>query len=67
MGLIFHCETSLWAIDLPVASFAFHSSLLTAKIINLVVAHNGFLKIVCIFDTGYFDYTVTFQMIRTAW
>ena len=29
--------------DLPVSSFVFHSSMLTEKCINLVVAHDGFL------------------------
>ena len=42
----------------------FHSSLLTAKSVDLVVAHDGFLcilacimefLIVCIFHKGYFD------------
>ena len=29
-------------MDLPVSSFVFHSSLLTAKSVDLVVAHDGF-------------------------
>jgi len=29
--------------DLPVSSFVFHSSLLTVKSVNLVVARDGFL------------------------
>jgi len=31
-------------MDLPVSSFVCHSSLLTAKSVNLVVAHDGFLS-----------------------
>jgi len=30
-------------MDLPMPSFVFHSSLLTAKSVDLVVAHDGFL------------------------
>ena len=44
---------------LPVSSFVFHSSLLTANSVNLVVAHSGFLcimEIVHLFDSGYFNY-----------
>jgi len=45
----------------------FHSSLLTAKSVNSVVACDGFLwKIFCIFCTGYFDYTVTFQIVSDS-
>jgi len=45
-------------MDLPVPSFAFHLSLLTAKSVDSVVAHNGF-----IFTTGYFNYIVAFQIL----
>ena len=56
-GLIFHCSTLLqpdtyllayhsthnaFFMDLPVSSFVSHSSLLTAKGVNLVVACDGF-------------------------
>ena len=56
-GLIFHCSTSLqpdirilayrstynaFFMDLPVSSFVSHSSLLTGKGVDLVVACDGF-------------------------
>ena len=59
MGLIFHCLTSLqldrcllayrstcsaFFMDLPVSSFVSHSSLLTAKSVDLAVACDGFLS-----------------------
>ena len=47
-------------IDLLVSSFVFHSSLLTAKSVDLVVACDGFLCIIEIvihlFHSGYLDY-----------
>ena len=57
MGLIFHCSMLLqpercllayhstynaFFMDLPVSSFVSHSSLLTAKSVDLGVAHDGF-------------------------
>ena len=71
MGLIFSlfdiassllAYRSTWNVffkDLPVSSFVFHSSLLTVKIVDLVVTCDGFLyvtEIVCIFHSGYLDY-----------
>ena len=56
-GLSFHCSTLLrpdrcllayrsmynaFFMDLPVSSFVSHSSLLTAKSVNLAIAHDGF-------------------------
>ena len=56
-GLFFHCSTLLrpercilahrsmyntFFMDLPVSSFVSHLSLLTAKSVDLVVAHDGF-------------------------
>ena len=56
-GLVFHCSTLLrrerclfefrsmynvFFMDLPMSSFVFHSSLLTVKSVNLVVARDGF-------------------------
>jgi len=46
-------------MDLSVPSFVFHSSLLTAKSVDSVVVHDGFLFISGNFLTGYFDYTVS--------
>jgi len=49
-----------------VPSFVFHSSLLTVKSINLVVARDGFLsvmEIVRIFHSGYLDYRGAFQTV----
>ena len=53
------------------SSFVFHSSLLTVKRAELVVARDGFLctmEIVRIFHSGYFDYRGAFQqfLIHTA-
>jgi len=45
-------------------NFMFHSSLLTMKNINLMVARNGFLcvmEIVCIVHISYLDYRGAFQ------
>ena len=45
-------------MDLPVSYFVFHLSLLTMKVVNLMVHVMGLLcvtKIVCNFHTGYFD------------
>jgi len=50
-------------MDLPV----FHSSLLTMKNVDLVVACDGFLFIMEIFHTGYFDYTVAFQILLDSY
>ena len=59
-SLFFHCSTSLrpdrcllayhstcsaFFMDLPVSSFVSHSSLLTAKNVDLAVAHDGFLSL----------------------
>jgi len=44
----------------------FHSSLLTTKSIDSMVAHDGFLFVtekIPYFHTGYFDYTVAFQIL----
>ena len=52
--------------DLLVSSFVFHSSLLTVKSIDWVVAYDGFLcimEIVCIFHSGRLDYRGTFKFI----
>jgi len=35
---------SAFIMDLPVSSFVYHSSLLTAKSVDLVVVHNGLLS-----------------------
>jgi len=59
-------------MDLPVSSFVFHSSLLTVKSVDWVVAHDGFLCVaekIYIFHSGYLDYRGAFQTvleIRTA-
>jgi len=53
-------------MDLPVSSFAFHSSLLTVKGIDLVVQVMGFLcitEIIHNFHSGYFDYKGAFQKV----
>jgi len=57
--------------DLPASSSVFHSSLLTVKSVNLVVAHDGFLCVTrnCpYFHSGYFFTEVLFKhfLIRTA-
>jgi len=57
-------------MDLPVPSFVFHSSLLTAKSIDLVVARDGFLFVTgnfLYFHTGYIDYTVAFQILLDSY
>jgi len=49
---------------IPVSSFVCHSSLLTARSVDLVVARDGFFfakEIIHIFYSGYFDYKGTFQ------
>ena len=41
------------------SSFVIHSSVLTVKSVDLVVAHDGFLyvtQIICVFHSGYLDY-----------
>jgi len=83
--LIFHCSTSLQSkrcllaycstyntffMDLPVPCFVFHSSLLTAKSVYSVFAHDGFLFVTekfRILHTGYFDYTVAFQILLDSY
>jgi len=53
-------------MDLPLPSFVFHSSLLTVKSVDSVVARDGFLfvtEISSYFHTAYFDYTVAFQIL----
>jgi len=49
--LLVYCSMyNKFFMDLPVSSFVFHSSLLTAKSIDLMVPpHDGFLEIACIF------------------
>jgi len=57
-------------MDLPVPSFVFHSSLLTVKSVDSVVAYDGFLSVMenfHIFHTGYFDYTVAFQILLDSY
>jgi len=51
-------------MDLPVSSFVFHSSLLTAKSVDLMVPpREGFLEIIRIFYSGYFNYRCTFRIV----
>ena len=69
--LAYHSMYNVFFMDLLVLSFVFHSSLLTAKSVNLVVAHDGFLcimEIVCIFHSGYFNYKGAYELflIHTA-
>ena len=40
--LAYHSMYSAFFVDLPVSSFVSHSSLLTAKSVNLAVARDGF-------------------------
>jgi len=71
IDLIFHCSTLLqpkWCLlayrsicnvffrDLPVSSFMFHSSLLTVKSVDLVVARDGFLCVTKIKNHLYFSW-----------
>jgi len=49
---------------LPEPSFVFHSSLLTVKIVDLVVARDGFLFVTPYFSTGYFD---AFKMLLDSY
>jgi len=51
-------------MDLPVFFFVFHLSLL---IFNSMVLCDGFLFIMRVFHTGYFDYTVTFQILLDSY
>jgi len=54
--LAYHSMCNVFFRDLPVSSFMFHSSLLTVKSVDLVVARDGFLyvmEIVCIFHGDY--------------
>jgi len=53
-----------FSIDLPVPSFVFHSSLLTAKSVNLVVAHDGFLFITATLNT---QLLFKYFSIHTGW
>ena len=57
-------------MDLPVFSFVSHSSLLTVKSVDFVVAHELSLvmEIVHIFHSAYFDFRDAFDqfLIRTA-
>ena len=53
-------------MDLLVSSFVSHSSLLTAKSVDLVVACDGFpfvAEILRIFHSGYFDCKGAFQTV----
>jgi len=60
-----YCSTcSAFVMDLPVPSFVFHSSLLTVKSIDLVVARRWLItEIVCIFHSGYLHYRGAFQTV----
>jgi len=42
--LVYRSTCNAFFRDLPVFSFVFHSSLLTVKSVNLVVARDGFLE-----------------------
>ena len=84
-GLIFHCSISLqpdrclltyrsmynaFFMDLPVSSFVSHSSLLTAKSVDLAIAHDGFpfvTEIVHICHSGYFDIRGAFQTVLDSY
>ena len=51
-------------MDLPVSSFVSHSSLLTAKGVDLAVAHDDRnKKIICIFHSGNFDCSGAIQTV----
>jgi len=62
--LAYHSTYNTFFMDLPVPSFVFHSSLLTGKSVDSVVARDGFLflteKKFCIFHTAYL---VAFQIL----
>jgi len=46
MSLLAHCSTyNTFFMDLPVSSSVFPPSLLTAKHVNLAVAHDGLLSL----------------------
>jgi len=64
--LAYHSMYNIFFMDLPVSSFVFHSSLLIAKTVDLVVAHDVILarviEIIHIFHSGYLDYRGTFQL-----
>jgi len=66
-----YCSTcNAFFRDLPVTSFVFHSSLLTVKSINSVVACDGFLyimRIIRTFHSGYFYYRGTFQTVLVSY
>jgi len=52
------------------SSFVFHSSMLTVKSIDLVVAHDGLFcitEIARIFHSGYLDYRGTFQTVLDSY
>ena len=67
--MVYHSTCNAFFRDLPVSSFVFHSSLLTVKSVNLVVARDGFLSIIpctfVFFIVATFNTEVLFK-IRTA-
>ena len=80
MGLIFslfdvalvayHSTYNAFFMDLPVSSFVSHSSLLTAKCVNLAVACEWLpfvTEIIHIFHSGYFDCRGAFQTILDSY
>ena len=70
--MAYRCTCNAFFWDLPVSSFMFHSSLLTVKSVNLVVALDGFLCVTrnCLYFSYWllFNTKVLFQhfLIRTA-
>jgi len=58
-------------MDMSVLSFVSHSPFLTAKSVDLMVPHDGFLfqcviEIVHIFHSGYFDYKGAFRIVLNS-
>ena len=52
-----HAMYSLWTVDLLVSSFVVHSSSLTVKSVDLVIAF------FCIVHSGYFQYRGAYQTV----
>jgi len=68
--LAYYSMCNAFFMYLPVSSFVFHSSLLTVKSVDLVVACDGFLCVIeslifHIFHRGFFDSREKF-LVRTA-